>query len=171
MMLMKKCVVCHMDLTSGKAARVREDRVIRFIRKIKKTLNIARNYDLYVCEADFEKNNEKRKKYEKDIIIFTIVAVFVTVILIILPLISGTLSIPLFLSSIILGIMIVGFAVFLKYIPASDSVFEDISENKTERILSSVVQNQSENVSVVKEPLAKKSGLPKIVKSKSKKSR
>lgn len=123
---MKKCVVCQKDILSGRAAKVKEDRIIRGLRKIKQMLNIARNFDLYVCEGDFQKNNERRKQYEKNVILYTIIAVIVFVVLVGLPLLGGRFNFVLLLSSALLSAVIVLFAFLFKYVPATESQMETI---------------------------------------------
>ncbi len=139
---MKKCIVCQKDIVSGKAAKVREDRIIRGLRKIKQTLNIARNFDLYVCEDDFQKNTDRRKQYEKNVIIYTIIAVVIFIVLIVLPLLSGRFNFLLLLSSALLSIVVVLFALLFKYVPATETQLEVISSVEAIKISAPVQKEE-----------------------------
>jgi hypothetical protein len=118
----KKCVVCQKDLVSGRAARVKEDFVINGIRKVKKALRVARGNELYVCENDYEKQQARRKDYEKNIVIFATIGVVIFAMLNVLPLIGGRLEISFFLSTFFLSALIVIVPVVFKYVPASEGL-------------------------------------------------
>lgn len=124
---MKACIICQKDLLSGRAAKVKEDFVISTIRKIKQMLNIARNKELYVCENDLKTQQDKRKAYERDLIVFSIVAAIVFLLLIAAPLLSGRFEISFLFASLFLSALIILIPVFFKYTPAIDSNMENIS--------------------------------------------
>ena len=63
---MKVCISCQKDMEGKRAVPVKEDRIIRVIRTIKKTLGIAQMNELFVCEIDLEEHVQRRKSFEKD---------------------------------------------------------------------------------------------------------
>ena len=118
----KICIICHQVVSQGKAARVKDDAVIQGIRGLKRLLRIAQNNELYVCEKDLPVHAEKRKKFEKELLIIGGVAIAVLFLLIGLPLLSGRFDISLFVSSIFISFLIVLFGILFKYAPAVGAV-------------------------------------------------
>ncbi|MDO8553642.1 MAG: hypothetical protein Q7S22_02450 [Candidatus Micrarchaeota archaeon] len=156
---MKKCIVCQKDIVSGKAAKVREDRIIRGLRKIKQMFNIARNFELYVCEEDFQKNTDKRKQYEKNVIVYTILAVCLFLVLVGLPLLGGKFNILLLLSCALLSILVVLFALLFKYVPATETQLEVISSIGSSVEVTKIiapVQEKLKNIPIQKEESKKR---------------
>jgi hypothetical protein len=92
---MKKtvCVVCGKE---KKGVRVEEDPVIETIRSIKERLNISTKNTLVVCKECLPKAEEKRKRFERSVMTWGILAVLVAVLLLLI-----SFSIQSFLLSII----------------------------------------------------------------------
>ena len=114
----KVCIFCHQVLTSGKAARVKDDPVINSIRGVKKLFHVSQNNELFVCEKDLQNHAEKRTKFEKDMLLFSGLAVVIFLVLTVLPIFSGRFQVSMFLSSVFIGFLIILFGVILKYAPA-----------------------------------------------------
>lgn len=137
----KVCIICHQQVSSGNAAKVREDVVIRSIRSIKKMLNISQNNELFVCEKDLETHKGKRKKFEKEFSVICAFAVMLVLLLNGLPLLGGRFELGTFISSIVIAALILLFAIVFKYAPAADAasgtvpsgavVPKDLQEKKT----------------------------------------
>ena len=112
------CIICHAEVMKTNAMlKIKEDSVINTIRKIKKTLGIAQNNTLYVCEKDGETYQKKRKQFENDLIVYGGVAVVLFIFLTGLPLLSGRFDVRLFASSLFLSGLIVVFIVLFRYVP------------------------------------------------------
>ncbi|MFZ5500640.1 MAG: hypothetical protein ACOY58_01830, partial [Candidatus Micrarchaeota archaeon] len=71
---MKICVSCENDVAGKEAYPVKEDRIIRAIRSIKKALKIAQMNELYVCKDCLEAHGKKRKSFEKTMLFAAILA-------------------------------------------------------------------------------------------------
>jgi hypothetical protein len=119
---MKVCVDCQKGVAGRKAVKVREDKTIRALRKIKRTLRIAKGNELYVCEDCLDKHLERRKSFEKTMLIFSAVAALIIVLLLVTILFSGRFEIWTVLSAIFIGVFLFLFSVIFKYVPAVESV-------------------------------------------------
>ena len=114
---MKACIICQKE-TTGNALRVKEDFIILGIRRAKQAFNIAKNNELYVCESDIPVHQAKRKNYERDLVVFSVIAAIVFVALIVIPVLSGKFNIIYIVSSVFLSFVIILVPVFFKYAPA-----------------------------------------------------
>jgi len=119
---MKVCVDCQQEVVGKKAVRVKEDRTIRMLRSIKRLLRISKENELYVCEADLEKHLERRKSFEKTMLIFAAIAAFIVVLLLVTILFSGRFEILTIISAILIGVFLFLFSVIFKYVPAVESL-------------------------------------------------
>lgn len=126
----KVCVICHNEVT-GNAVRVKDDFIINSIRSIKKFFRVSQNNQLFVCGKDLNLHREKRKKFERELLIISAIVIIVLLLLNGLPLISGTFQFSMFLSSIVISILIIMFAIIFKYAPAAEETKATIS-SKTE---------------------------------------
>jgi len=114
---MKICIACEKDVEGMRAVRVKDDRVIRFFRSVKKTLGIARMNDLYVCEVDLPKHQERRKSFEKSMLFAVVLAGIVLVLVVIMLLLAGRFEVWALVSALIIS----GFILllpFFRYAPA-----------------------------------------------------
>ncbi len=117
---MQICIVCQKNVEGKPAVPVKEDFVIRSIRRAKTFLNIAQNNELFVCEDDLEAHRKRRKEFERSLVLFGVLAAIVVIVLLATLLMSGTLDIIAFLSAIAIGLFILLFAFVFKYAPALD---------------------------------------------------
>ncbi|MBI5227625.1 hypothetical protein HY988_03495 [Candidatus Micrarchaeota archaeon] len=117
---MKVCIICEKEI-QGKAVAVKEDRIIRVLRTIKKTFNVAKMNDLYVCEEDKKKHEERRKSFEKGVLFASIGAGIVIVILLAKTILTGAIE----AWSILSGLILAGFIILLplfRYTPAVEGM-------------------------------------------------
>ncbi len=132
------CIICQKEV-SGAAAKVKNDNVIEIIRKIKNLLRVAQNNELYVCANDMGAYAERRKKFEKDLVAYGILAAVVIILLVGLPLLGGKFDIIVLIYSIVLGAIIFGLGAMIKYVPAiehnmkTDEVIEKKISQKKEK--------------------------------------
>ena len=102
---MKKsvCIVCKGE---KKGDRVEDDIYIETMRKIKNRLNIATNNTLVVCNDCMQKAEEKRRRFERTLMVWGILA---TLIFVMFVLMSPTL-LSIFLSLVAIAFfMLVAF--------------------------------------------------------------
>ncbi len=80
---MKKsiCIVCKKE---KKGSRVENDLYLDTIRKIKNRLGIARNNTLVVCKDCLPKAEEKRKRFERTLMTWTILAILLFIMLVVM---------------------------------------------------------------------------------------
>ncbi|VVC04610.1 Uncharacterised protein [Candidatus Bilamarchaeum dharawalense] len=118
-MMAKVCIMCQANV-DGKpgAVAIREDRIITTIRTIKKKLGIAQMNQLYVCQTDLQKHSERRKSFEKSMMIATVLAGVILVIMILAIILSGRLDAWAIVSAFILAGFVIILPVF-KYTPAT----------------------------------------------------
>ncbi|MCX6775790.1 MAG: hypothetical protein NT130_03015 [Candidatus Micrarchaeota archaeon] len=112
---MKKsiCIVCKGE---KKGERVEDDIYIETMRKIKNRLHIAANNTLVVCNDCMQKAEEKRRRFERTLMTWGILA---TLIFVMLILISHSLM-SLFLAiivSIIVALVFMSIAFLSSYFP------------------------------------------------------
>jgi hypothetical protein len=75
------CIVCRKE---KKGSKVEDDLYLTTIRDIKNKLHIARNNTLVVCDECLPKAKEKRRRFERSLMTWTILAIafFVLIVLI-----------------------------------------------------------------------------------------
>jgi hypothetical protein len=116
----KVCIICQKEI-SGSASKVKNDGVIEFIRRIKNALKVAQNNELYVCETDMKPYLDRRKRFEKDVVMYGILAIAVVVLLVGLPLLGGKFELGVLIYSILLGALVFVLGALIKYVPAVES--------------------------------------------------
>lgn len=121
---MKICIECEKDVAGKKAFKIKEDRIIRGIRALKKLTRTAQGNELYVCNDHLEKHMKKRKRFEKSILIFGILAGIVVVLLVGMLLLSKKFDVVLLIYSLLVGVFILAFAVIFRYAPAIEKTSE-----------------------------------------------
>ena len=114
---MKVCITCQQGVEGKRAVRVKEDRVIRAIRAIKKALRIAQMNELYVCEADIRKHLDHRRSFEKMMLFASVLAGLIVVLLIGLLVLSGRFDLWAMFSSLIIAGFVLSLPLF-RYAPA-----------------------------------------------------
>ncbi|MBU0591819.1 hypothetical protein KKF81_01925 [Candidatus Micrarchaeota archaeon] len=117
---MKVCVFCQENVDGKNAIPVKEDRIIRIIRKVKKALNIAQLNELYVCEDDLKKHKERRKTFEKSMLFASVLAGVIVLIMIGALVLSGRFDIGALVSAFIIGAFVLILPIF-RYAPALES--------------------------------------------------
>jgi len=115
---MKICIVCEKDVEGKSAVPIKEDAVIRTIRRVKQFFHIAQGNELYVCEEDMPKHMEKRRGFERSLIFFGVLAALVIVLLLGTLLLSGHFDIGAAVFALAVGVLILLFAVVFNYAPA-----------------------------------------------------
>jgi hypothetical protein len=92
---MKKsiCIVCREE---KKGSKVEDDVYLDTIRKIKNKLNIAKNNTLVVCDDCLPKAKEKRRRFERTLAMWALLA---TLLFVMLVMISPSLM------SVLLGLL------------------------------------------------------------------
>ena len=71
---MKVCIACQADVEGKQAVPIKEDRIIRVIRAIKRVFGVAQMNELYVCQADLPKHAERRRSFERTMLFASIFA-------------------------------------------------------------------------------------------------
>lgn len=115
---MKVCISCEADVAGRKAFRVKEDRIIRFVRAAKKALRIAKMNELYVCEGCLPKHRERRQKFERNMLFATVLGGLIIVILLAMTLMSGSINLWAVVTSLIMGLAVMLLPVLFSYAPA-----------------------------------------------------
>ena len=119
--VLKVCIICNKDVTGKRAVRVKDDFVIRTIRRVKQILGVAKNNELYVCEDDFEEYKKRRSSFEKSIMIFGAMAGLLIFGVVLLMIITGRFSISSIVSLLVLGILLLIFTLVFRFTPAVES--------------------------------------------------
>ncbi|MBN2478219.1 hypothetical protein JXB01_02910 [Candidatus Micrarchaeota archaeon] len=121
---MKVCIECKKELKKEdlkKAVKVKDDRIIKTIRSIKKKLNIAANNELYICAECLQEHKRKRKDYEKNMVLIIALSVLIFLGLGFLPIIAaGQFRLSSFLAGLLVGAILIVLAGILKYTPAAE---------------------------------------------------
>lgn len=107
---MKKpvCIVCRKE---KKGSKVEDDLYLTTIRDIKNRLHIAKNNALVVCDECLPKAKEKRRRFERSLMIWTILA---TVFFVLLVIMAQTLQSVFF--GIVIAIIFILFSL-ITYFP------------------------------------------------------
>ena len=138
----KVCVVDAKEIKRNeKCYEVKEDAIIRAIRKakqlfndavkiFKKDFNIMKNYKLCVCKKHVVEYAEKRKRFERSMILYASFAGLLIMFFSAMPLIvSGTIKFSSILSSLVLGAIIILFGLF-GYVAKVDISEEELKKLK-----------------------------------------
>ncbi|MBU0585964.1 hypothetical protein KJ780_00475 [Candidatus Micrarchaeota archaeon] len=125
----KVCIVCTNEV-QGNAYPVKDDRIIKAIRKVKATLGMAKNNELYVCEECFPKYEPKRKKFEKQMVYSIALAALIIVFVIGLQIISGGLNLMIMFFGLLMGLGIILMAMLIYFTPALEKEVEKQKKKK-----------------------------------------
>ncbi len=110
------CWICEKEVPEGTEIKV--DTVIRFIREMKRKLGILKGNDLVVCPAHLAAYAEKRKKFERNLVLYATGAVLLAVGIPIFPLLMGASFNPVVICfSFVLAAAVLGLSM-LNYVPA-----------------------------------------------------
>lgn len=118
---MKVCIACQTDVEGKKAVRIKEDRIIRAIRTIKRSLGIAQMNELYVCEEDMKKHTERRRSFEKSMLFASVFAAIIVVLVLVALLLSGRFDPWAIVSAFIIGGFVLVLPLF-RYAPALEGI-------------------------------------------------
>ncbi|MEW5996651.1 MAG: hypothetical protein AB1657_03585 [Candidatus Micrarchaeota archaeon] len=113
------CWICEREVEEG--TPLKTDVVIRFIREMKRKLGILKGNELVVCPEHLAKYAEKRKKFERNLVLYATGAVLIAIGLPILPLLAGAPFQPAAVCfSFLLGAMVLALSI-LNYVPALEA--------------------------------------------------
>ena len=112
----KVCIICGQEVPKG--SPVADDAVIRFIRKAKQSLNIAKNNELVVCANDLEAHKKKRQGYERNLAVYMVIAGIVLVLLVFLPIFTTGFSLYAVLVGLLFAALLVLMPVITSHTPA-----------------------------------------------------
>lgn len=105
----KACIICGEKTKKGYA--VIEDKIIEIIRSIKSKFGAVKGYELYVCEGCLEPYEKKRKRFERNILLYGGLGLFIAIVL---------LFFNFSISSLLLGIFMFALMILLaimNYVP------------------------------------------------------
>jgi hypothetical protein len=117
---MKICIACQKNVEGKRAVPVKEDRIIKTIRGIKRSLGIAQMNELYVCEDDLPEHTKRRRSFEKSILFASVLAGLVVILVLVALLLSGRFDPWAVFSALIIGGFVLALPLF-KYSPALES--------------------------------------------------
>lgn len=101
----KACIICGGEISNGN--EVIEDKIIEIIRAIKSKLGVVKGYKLYVCENCLEPYEKKRKRFERNVLLYGGLGLVLTLLLLFFnfSISSFLVGILLFLVMILLAVM------------------------------------------------------------------
>lgn len=105
------CIMCTEEIKKGQGNEVVEDKIIHMIRKVKSKLGVAKGYNLVVCDNCLEEYNKKRKRFERNTILYLGLGVVIIILLLILNFSLGS-----FIGGILIFLILLLFSIF-SYIP------------------------------------------------------
>ncbi|MDD5171419.1 MAG: hypothetical protein PHF60_00080 [Candidatus ainarchaeum sp.] len=114
---MKVCVACQANVENKAAVPIKEDRIIRTIRAIKKFFGVAQMNELYVCEADLPKHMERRRSFERTMLFASIFAGLVIILLLYSIISSGRFDAWAMVSAFVVALFVLALPLF-RYTPA-----------------------------------------------------
>jgi len=117
---MKICISCQTAVEGKKAIPIKEDRIIRVIRTVKKVFGIAQMNELYVCENDLKEHKKRRNSFEKSMLFASVLAGIVVIMVLGALLLSGRFEPWPVLSAFVIGVFVLALPLF-KYAPALES--------------------------------------------------
>jgi len=113
------CWLCEKEVAEG--TPLKNDVVIRFIREWKRKFGILKGNELVVCPEHLGKYAEKRKSFERNLVIYATAAVMVAIGIPLVALLMGSqFNLSSVCFSLVLAAMIFGFSM-LKYVPALET--------------------------------------------------
>ncbi|MBD3389419.1 hypothetical protein GF415_00495 [Candidatus Micrarchaeota archaeon] len=135
----RMCIISREEVPEGEGTPIKEDAIIRTIRRIKGKLGILQNNQLVVSDEHLEEYRKKREKFEKMAVIHTAVAAILVVILTLGPLLLGApINLVSIFFALVLGIMIAALSL-LSYVPG----LEGEEEKKTKRTPKQIARSLS----------------------------
>jgi Ca2+/Na+ antiporter len=128
------CIICNKEFPKG-GYIVPDDMIIKSIRKIKQTLNMAKNNELMVCEECVPAHRKKRAAFEKNVAMYLVFSAIVFLVLVIVPILSGNFSFATIIVGLALCIFLVLLSVLGSYSPRAEGLppEEKVSDKKAEK--------------------------------------
>lgn len=132
---MRVCFVCQKEQKPGQGTPVKDDIVIRAIRRIKKAFGISTGNVLVVCNNCLEESKKRRQKFERSLLTFGGLGAVLGVILLIAAILSGKSLIAILQSLLLLVFLVVIFSLFslLQYHPTVATEVEKKAAKKIKR--------------------------------------
>jgi hypothetical protein len=128
---MKVDIISQKEIKEGKAYRVKEDAVLRFIAWLKKITNTYQGNELYVGEENLETYKKRRAEFEKTVKWVGVFSAFLIVLLLGVPTLSLDVSgiIRGFFASLLV-LLLALFLIILRYYPSIEPVPEVIKSGR-----------------------------------------
>lgn len=108
----KACIICSEEITKGN--EVVEDKIIDFIRKVKSKLGVVKGYKLYVCDNCLETYEKKRKRFERNILLYGGLGLVLTLLLLFFNFSIGSFLVGILLFLVMLLLAIMGYVPQIK---------------------------------------------------------
>ncbi len=122
----KVCLICGEEKDG---IPIKEDRIVQFIRKVKRRLNVEKGYTIVVCNSCLKEYVKRRKQFEKYQLYSIILSVVLFVLFMILMLSSGRFSVlglvRSFVYSLLLGLFLFVIS-YLNYIPELEVPLDEL---------------------------------------------
>jgi hypothetical protein len=114
---MRICISCQKDVQGKKSYPVQWDRFLKLILAVKKALRIAQGNELFVCEDCLAKHQERRRSFERSMVLAGVLAGIIFLLLISTFVLKGTFDAWAFFAGIVLSLVVLLFPLF-RYVPA-----------------------------------------------------
>jgi energy-converting hydrogenase Eha subunit A len=118
---MRICIYTQKSVEGQLAVPVRDDRVIRTIRAVKKFFGIAQMNELYVSVPHLEEHKKRRRSFEKSLLFASVFAGLVIVVVLFSLVFSGRFDLWAIVSAFIIAGFVLALPLF-KYSPALEAV-------------------------------------------------
>ncbi|MCD6549102.1 hypothetical protein J7K41_00090 [Candidatus Micrarchaeota archaeon] len=130
----KICIICEKE---REGVPIKEDLVIRTIRRIKEKLGIAKGYKLVVCRECWEEYVKRRKSYERNMITWGLLGLAAVIFMGILFAITGAVNIVRMMTTLIMLIAIfalmIGIVFITRYIPKTTMTLDEWLKSRRKR--------------------------------------
>lgn len=116
---MKVDIISGKEIKEGKAYKVKNDKVIEFLRFIKKKIGKLKGNELFVSEENLETYKKKRKKFETNLMIVGGITIIIVLLTFALPLLSlniGKAIVGLLLSVVLAALLLI--LAITQYVPS-----------------------------------------------------
>lgn len=114
---MRICIYTQKSVEGQLAVPVKDDRVIRTIRTIKRFFGIAQMNELYVSVPHIEEHKKRRSSFEKSLLFASVFAGLIIVAVIVSLVLSGRFDLWAIISAFIISGFVLALPLF-KYSPA-----------------------------------------------------
>jgi hypothetical protein len=118
---MRICIYTQKSVEGQLAIPVRDDRVIKTIRAVKKFFGIAQMNELYVSVPHLEEHKKRRRSFEKSLLFASVFAGLIIVVVLFSLFFSGRFDLWAIASAFIISGFVLALPLF-KYSPALEAV-------------------------------------------------